>query len=478
MSYSQALAISSNIKDKAVTKGIMPPWPPDAKYKHFKDERVLSTVEKDLIARWVDGGAPEGNPILAPDPPIFSKGSKINAPDISLRMPVYTSKATSEDLYRCFILDPKLTANQKIEQIEVLPGNSDIVHHVLIYQDTTNKPTNLDNADPDTGYTSFGGVGSDKAILIGAWVPGSSPKILPTGMAMTLFQKSKIILQIHYPKGTSGAIDSTRINIKYSTSTNPREVFFQPILNEKLINNYPFLFIPKDSIRTFQQVYTIPFLDFSMLSMAPHMHLVGQSYKVFTVTPTGDTLRGIDIPNWDFHWQDEYTFKKVQKVPAGSKVYGIAKYNNTAANPLNPNTPTKAISWGEATNDEMMLTFVSFMIYQPGDENIVLDTSADIDLGPLVTKPNSIQLIDKNEDLSVYPNPADERLNIIYELGEAEKTQVQILSIEGKVIYSNQILSNNGMNKLSINTSEIAAGLYLLKLNTNRVSMMKQIVIE
>lgn len=467
LTYNDAFVYSSSIKNAAVTKGSMPPWPPRPKYVHYKDERVLSGTEKKMIADWVDAGAPSGDLNTAPTPPVFSKGSALSSVDLSLRMPVYASQATSSDLYRCFILDPALTENKKIEEIEIIPGNINIVHHVLIYQDTTTKPAQLDAADPGEGYTSFGGIGSNAAVLIGAWVPGSSPKKIPYGMAMTLFKKSKIVLQIHYPRGTNGALDSTRINIRYSNHPSPREVFFSPILNEANIKNYPSLVIPKDSIRTFVQEFTIPLVDFSMLSIAPHMHLVGKSYKVYAVTPAGDTIKGIDIPNWDFHWQDEYTFKKIQKIPVGSKLYGIATYDNTSANLNNPNSPTKTITRGEATNDEMMLTFVSYMIYQAGDENIVVDSSADIDTD--MPKVSAVTQTNLSESLAIYPNPVQENLEVIIEAQSTGNIKFDIYSLDGKKVNrktAHKSLSL-GMNRITLSVDNLIKGEYILRGETN-----------
>lgn len=463
MTYSEAFAYAASIKSAAVTKGIMPPWPPAPKYSHFKDERVLSGVEKKAISDWVDAGAPSGDLSKAPTPPTITKGSKLTSIDLSLRMPVYTSKATSSDLYRCFVLDPSLSSNKKIEEIEVIPGNINIVHHVLIYHDTSNTPQNLDAADPDTGYTSFGGIGSGTAQLIGAWVPGSSPKKLPYGMAMTLNKKSKIVIQIHYPRGTNGAIDSTRINIRFSTHPNPREVYFNSILNEGNIKNYAGLVIPKDSIRTFRQEFKIPFTDYTFLSIAPHMHLVGVSYKVFAITPSGDTIRGIDIPKWDFHWQDEYVFKKLQRIPQGSTLYGYATYDNTLNNPNNPNNPTKTVVHGEATADEMMLTFISYMTYQSGDENIVLDTSADINTD--IPNNSTIVTHDNSNMLHIFNNETLNQLEVNITATRNGSVNFDIIDLEGKRLNQMQIKKDLeiGLNKLIIPIEYLPKGRYILK---------------
>src|SRR5688572_9121412 len=62
---------------KAVADGIMPPWHADAAAGTFENERRLTAAEKDTIARWVAGGAPEGDPTTVPAPPAFVDGWRI-----------------------------------------------------------------------------------------------------------------------------------------------------------------------------------------------------------------------------------------------------------------------------------------------------------------------------------------------------------------------------------------------------------------
>ena len=463
LTYSDAFTYASSIKNAAVTKGSMPPWPPNSKFSHFKDERLLSGVEKKAIRDWVDGGAVSGDLTKAPSPPTFNGGSQLSKIDLTLKMPTYISQATTNDLYRCFVLDPALLTNKNIEEIEVIPGNIKIAHHVLIYQDTTNVPDNLDVADPGVGYTSFGGIGSNAAELIGAWVPGSSSKKLPYGMASYLNKKSKIIIQIHYPKGTNGAADSTLINIRYSTHLNPRKVYFTSILNEAGIKNYAALIIPKDSVRTFRQEFKIPFQDYSFISIAPHMHLVGTKYTVFAITPLGDTIKGIDIPHWDFHWQDEYTFKKVQRIPVGSTLYGFATYDNTLNNPSNPNNPTKLIVRGEATTDEMMLTFISYMPYQTGDENIVLDSSADINTE--IDNSSGILLLNNSTLMNIAPNPVENQLEINIDFDNSGTIKFDVYTTDGKKLNFKSVDKNYvaGGNHFLLNMENLTKGQYILK---------------
>jgi hypothetical protein len=140
----------------------------------------------------------------------------------------------------------------------------------------------------------------------------------------------------------------------------------------------PPLVIPANTIRKFScKMYVSE--DISVLTINPHMHLVGKSFKAYALEPAGDTIRLISIPRWDFRWQYFYTFQKMLKIPEGSMICVEAEYDNTSANPNNPNDPPKLVAErlnrggeGMRTTDEMLQFIITWLPYQKGDENISL----------------------------------------------------------------------------------------------------------
>ena len=70
----------------------------------------------------------------------------------------------------------------------------------------------------------------------------------------------------------------------------------------------------------------------------------------------------INIEDWDFNWQGPIPYKEPIAIPAGTTVAMTAFYDNSEANWRNPNTPPKAVSWGEATTDEMAIAFLGFTV--------------------------------------------------------------------------------------------------------------------
>ncbi len=411
-SYDEAYSYRYALQGATASR-YMPPWPPDPHYNSLAHERLLSDDEIALIDAWVNGGAPRGNASEEPEAPQYNSPAEITSPSWTGVIPAYTVPPLSNDLYRCFVIPTNFTTNKFITGFEVLPGNREIVHHVLVFQDTSNAALVLDANDPEPGYSSFGGVGIPGAKLIGAWVPGASAKFTPNNMGIRLPKNAKIILQIHYPESSSGQIDSTRINLLLSDGL-MRNLSIEPALNHiSTLTNGP-LFIPANTIKTFHSQYTIP-VGVTVLGIGPHAHLICESMRSFAVLPNGDTLKLIDIPQWDFHWQGFYDFRQPVYLPAGTVLHGYATYNNTASNPNNPSFPPQPVFLGEATTDEMMLFYFTYTLYFPGDENIIIDDSDHPDhylectTSTVITSAEEVSAI---QQLRFYPNPASDRITI------------------------------------------------------------------
>lgn len=468
ITYNDASSMSFFIGN-AVSAGVMPPWPPDTNYTRLSHERILTSSERQAILDWVNGGTPQGNLANAPTPPVYTGASEIISPDLTLAMPTYTV-ASAQDIYRCFVIPTNTTQNEYITEIEVLPGNRSIVHHVLVFQDQSSLPALLDANDPGPGYTNFGGTGSPTSTLVTGWVPGQGKFTLPANMGIQLQQNTNLILQIHYPAGAIGQTDSTKVNMKFSTGT-VRNVTLNAVLNHDVnMTNGP-LYIPADSITTFYEQETAT-INATVLTVAPHMHLIGRSIKSWAITPNQDTIPFISIPSWNFMWQGFYNFYRLIHVPLGSQLYAEAVYDNTSSNTYNPNNPPQDVPAGESTTDEMMIVYFAYTNYQPGDENIIVDSTI------LSTPPAPISDIAKTVQLyDPYPSPAKDQVNVQYFLPQPGNITFELVDITGKQLMvlasGNQ---NSGFGTNTINVQSLAAGTYFLKLTHNGITRTKKIV--
>lgn len=443
---------------EATEHGEMPPWPPDPIYRRYAHERLLSDTQIEAIQTWVQNGAPEGNPAETPPVPIFQDGAILGTPDLKITIPEYTVQE-SEDDYRCFVIPSGFNVDKFIKKIEMIPGNISAVHHILIFSDTSQRCQQLDDADPLPGYASFGGVGSNSAQLIGGWVPGMRPTIYPEGIGVLVSKNANFIMQVHYAPGSKGKKDKSSVHLFLTEAPDTRNVFMVPILNHSTtLVNGP-LFIPANTIKSFLAKYQTP-LDVSILGITPHMHLLGKSIKVYALLPgSQDTIPLIRINQWDFHWQMTYFMQKLQKLPRGATVYAEAVYDNTTNNPENPSNPPINVQLGEGTKDEMMLVYFSFLVYQPGDENIILDST-------LITDRN-IPVCPDFGNISIYPNPGSNQLTLNFFSKNAENLSCSLYNLLGKkttIFFENKHL-NIGTHTLTFETEFIPAGVYYLELD-------------
>ena len=450
---------------RAVNDRKMPPYMPNTDYQRYAHEKKLSADEINLINQWVNEGAALGDTTGSLPIPIYNNTTQITQPDIQASIPNFTIPSISNDLYQAFVITNPLVSNQYISEIEVIPGNRNIVHHVLVFQDTSRTPVNLDSAGAGPGYVSFGGIGSNTAQLVATWVPGSTSYKLPPGMSIRLNSGSRLILQIHYPIGSTGQTDSTQVRIKLSPGA-LRNVSVNPILNRANLTNGPLL-IPANTVKTFHSQFTVPG-NVTLISVGPHAHLFCKMFEVFGITPQGDTIKIIKIDDWDFHWQGNHDFQRPIKIPAGTILHGYATYDNTSNNPENPNTPPQDVRWGEATTDEMMLIYFAYLPYQNGDENIIVDTSSHsnhyMDCIPdfSETPPTSI------DNWNIYPNPTNGKLHIQSPIGNQNFT-ANVYDMQGR-------LMKYVINENQVDTGALPSGTYLLIIHTDSGIIRKKFI--
>ncbi len=465
MSYQEA-APQASYMAWAVEQDIMPPWPPNPSYQPHAFQRVLSPAERQAIIDWAAQGAPPGNLANAPSPPTFPDGGElVGTPDLVLQIPTYVSQATDHDDYRCFVFKSPVDVDRYVVAWEVVPGNRSIVHHVVAFKDDTGNCAARDEQTPEPGYVCFGGACQD-AEIFGAWAPGGNALVYPPGMGIKLNAGTDIVVQLHYPAGSVGQVDSTRINLFFAPLGQPmREVKFATVADPFFTNlNKPFV-IPANQVKTFNTRLELNYgLDFSLLRVFPHMHLLGKSMKAWVKLPDGHIQPLIHIPEWHFEWQGAYAFPNLLKVPDGSVIETQFTYDNTTANPHNPHNPPQPVTYGEETTDEMLYLFLEYAIYQPGDEFIYLDSSFLTDTHEPVHNPTH-----DIDWLAVRPNPVTAHFFVDYEIVAPGRYDLLLFDAIGRPIgyVFKSSLHQPGRYRIPVE-AELSAGLYHAILRSER----------
>lgn len=360
MSYDDAVTWARDIKASLVAK-TMPPWKPVPGFGEFQGSSALSDDEKNTLLAWIDSGMTQGDPADMPPPvPVSDSPWQLGDPDMVLTAPEFTPPPDVSDTYRCFVLPTGLTDNRFIAAAQALPGNPQIVHHVLFFLDETGDSIKLDGQDGQPGYTCFGGpnlssvAGGDilQGTLVGGWAPGARTRRLPDGIGVPIPKNATIIMQVHYHPGGRGGSDQTQLGAWFADSaTIQHRLLNVPIANMK------FQIPANESNYTVVAKLQTP-LSGKIITVAPHMHNLGRQITVEVLDLNGTVRPLIKIDDWDFNWQGFYTPMNPVNLPFGSTVRVTSVFDNSTNNLKNPNDPIVPVGWGERTIDEMCLAFV------------------------------------------------------------------------------------------------------------------------
>lgn len=451
-SYSQVVEHKAEIYE-AVKSKYMPPWSPNTAYSHFLNERVLQDSEITIITEWIKEGAPRGDSLLEPRVPNFKDTSYINNPEFSKRCKKYTVE-TNEDKFEFFALSCDNNQELFIKEYELVPGNRKIVHHIFLFLDSVgvvaemvkNGSIKLNKGN----YLTAGDLHDVK--LIGSWLPGGSYTPLPNHLGFKVPKGSHFILQIHYAPGSKNLSDSTQLNIKFSQDSIVRTMNMKPLIYSRKSTISEPLFIPKDSVKVFTS-YTMVAKPISLIAIIPHMHLIGTRMKVYAVgIHNPDTIKLID-DNWNFHWQDVYTFPKMVKLKGGYILWAEGTYDNTAQNQDNPFNPPQDIFEGKATYNEMLQVFFCYVPYEEGDEFKNLDGKEE-----KIDSLTTIVDIEKDNIFSVYPNPVKSSSLLTINKELKKESLIQLISASGQLIKTYEYFEN------TISLPSLPSGIYILRI--------------
>ncbi|MFN0121823.1 MAG: hypothetical protein ACKV2V_15120 [Blastocatellia bacterium] len=354
MNYQDASAIARSIKAVTQSKR-MPPWKPVAGCGDFQDSRALSNEDIATLASWADAGAPEGNPADMPPPLTFNDNWPLGTPDLVLTPDEEYTPPVSGDMYRCFTIPTELRGDRLVSAIDVKPGNRRIVHHVIAYLDPTGASLALDQKDPGPGYTSFGGPGFSNNSILGGWAPGGRGYAAGQGNGIRVVKNSRVVIQVHYHPTGAAEKDLTQVGVYFARTPVKKEMQLLPLVNQN------FTIPAGEKSYPVTASFTSP-LPARVVAITPHMHLLGRQIKVEMTTPGKPADCLVNIDNWDFQWQGTYLYQNPVQISPGSRLTLTAVYDNSASNPLNPNSPPKPVRWGEATTDEMALAFIGFTL--------------------------------------------------------------------------------------------------------------------
>ncbi len=341
-SYGRATAWAETMRE-VLEQDRMPPWHANPLYGRFANDARMPAEEKELIYTWIRAGMPQGDPKDLPKPVQYSDDWRIPKPDLVLTMPTsFTLPAEGLVDYQYFEVDPDFTEDKWIQAAEMRPGNCSVVHHGLIFL----RP-------PDFGKPVAAGIlGS---VNLTGMSPGSDPLILPKGMAKRVPAGWKIIFQMHYTTTGSEQVDQSQLGLVFA---DPQTVKHEVATN--MVADFNLWIPPRAAEYWYSSSYQIP-ENVWLLSLRPHMHVRGKSFRYEAFYPDGGHEILLDVPRYDFNWQTTYRLLEPKVLPKGTTIRCTAQFDNSIFNPANPN-PDVVVAWGEQSFDEMMIGYLDLAL--------------------------------------------------------------------------------------------------------------------
>ena len=329
----------------------MPPWLPEPQELKFADELRLSDREITQIERWVEQGAVEGNRADLPAPPKFVEGWRLGKPDLVLNAtkPLALSPQGT-DTYWNFIFPVPIQDTRWVKAIEIRPGDKRYVHHANILVDHAGASRKRET-EPGAG---FGGMeiriesqvfDPDSHLLF--WKPGTIPAEEPEGMALRLDRGTDLILNTHLQPSGKPEVIQPSIGLYFTSQ--PATKF--PMLLQ-MENDAKLDIPPGEKNFVVSDDFTLP-IDADLMAIYPHAHYLGKDIQAWATFPDGAKKTLIHIPQWNLNWQAVYRYSEAVRLTKGTTVSFRYTYDNSDANPLNPNHPPSRVTGGNRSSDEM-----------------------------------------------------------------------------------------------------------------------------
>lgn len=349
---------------------IMPPWIPAPGHDKFVGERWLTDRELDLLKTWAETGRARGDDADLPPAPEFAEGWRLGEPDLIVKMAEpFHVPADGPDLLQNFVLPIDIPEDKLVAAVEFHPGNKRVAHHAVLFLDQSGMARRLDRATPEPGYANFGGPGFLPSGALGGWSVGNTPRPLPNGMGRYLKRGSDLVVQMHYHPTGKPEVDQSELGlyfVKKPVAESLKES--AKLVGSIWLANYEMDIPAGEGSYKRSTSYTLP-KEVIMVGVVPHMHLLGKSMTVTATLPDGSLKTLIDIPNWNYNWQDEYYYERPFKLPAGTRLDVDAVFDNSAENPSNPSSPPQRVTWGDGTTDEMLFCF--FLLSAERTEDLI-----------------------------------------------------------------------------------------------------------
>ena len=379
ISYEDARPWARSIKQRVITRQ-MPPWhiDPSVGVHDFKNDISLSDAQIDTIVRWVDGGAIQGDPKDMPPPkPLVTDNEwqgvrdGYGPPDLVIKSSEYTMAAQHQDVWYRPMSDIPLTEPRWARMVEIRPTQLKgrrIVHHSIAYLVLNNDPEAV-NTGTATGATAADPTPDDlvnRRPQLMEWAIGKGYDRFRDGTGKLILPGEKISWDQHLHAVGEEITSGSEIGVwLYPKGQEPQKRSY--LIGFTGLRKSQFVDIPPNSIAA-TDGFTVLKENTLITNFQPHFHLRGKAMQVEAILPDGKNQIISYVGKFNFNWMTNYIYTDdaAPVFPKGTVIHVSAWYDNTRANPNNPD-PDQWVGYGDRTVDEMAHAWMN-VVYLNDDE--------------------------------------------------------------------------------------------------------------
>jgi hypothetical protein len=369
VTYDEARPWVKSIRARVAARE-MPPWHIDSTVgiQHFKNDRSLSDGQIGTIVRWVDAGAPRGDPRDMPPPIQWPAESVWNfakllggPPDLTIRSEPFTMPAEAQDKWWKPVVPTGLTEPRWVRAIEIRPltvKGRRIVHHSMAYLSQDEASSGLNDSPVGPG-------------VFMEWSVGKQGELMRPDTGKLMLPGSTIQFEVHLHAVGEEISDSVELGIYfYPKGQEPK---YRQVLGALMASNGLVLDLPPNAV-TVSQNFSVMKMAGRVENFQPHMHLRGKAMSMEAILPDGTTQMLSFVRNFTFFWMNNYIYADdaAPLLPKGTVLRITAWHDNTVANRHNPD-PNQWVGWGDRTVDEMAHAWVNISYMSDEDFKAEVD---------------------------------------------------------------------------------------------------------
>ena len=313
-SYDEVRPWARSIKQKVQSRA-MPPWFADPAHGTFKNDARLTDQQIDTIVKWVDAGAPRGNPADEPKPPVLTEGWQLGEPDYVITLPTVNVPAEGNDIFPTPNLTIDIPEDRWIRAVEIRPSNREVTHHSVLFM---------------AGGLGGGMVGQSGFVdVLGVWAVGTPPTVYPEGVGRWIRKGQQLRTNLHYHPNGKAQTDTTRVGLYFGRGELKKEVA------SAVAGDVSFKIPAGAKNHEMRALYVID-QDINIVSYFPHMHFRGKDMTLTATLPGGRKQTLLRVPNYDFNWQLYYFPEEPVPLPRGTVIEAVVALRQLGGQPQQP----------------------------------------------------------------------------------------------------------------------------------------------